>query len=143
MVGMKINSLLQSLDPSGMFELDVDAEEQLLSIANDFASSLIKKSTRLAKHRCTKKGSSSLNVVKRVEVEDVALVLKKNWGIKVPGLSDLDEERSGFDVGRMFGSSGKKVTSSASTLNNGKRNWMEVDCKSDKGPQMKKIDTSM
>ena len=102
LLGRKLSSLVKSLDPSGLYSLEPDAEEQLLALANDFANSLIKKSVRVAQHRdsCASGGRtgnvSSYNgngngvqgpKRKRVEVEDVAIVLKKNYGIVIPGLS--------------------------------------------------------
>ena len=102
LLGMKLSSLVKSLDPSGLYSLEPDAEEQLLALANDFANSLIKKSVRVAQHRdsCASGGRTGSvsspngngNGVqgpkrKRVEVEDVAIVLKKNYGIMIPGLS--------------------------------------------------------
>jgi len=110
LIGMKLSSLLKTIDPSGVFELDVNAEEQLIALANDFASSLIKKSMRVAKHRHLKKqykyanngngngNAGSSNSV--VEVHDVSIVLKKNWGITIPGLSTTSATSNSSRSGR-------------------------------------------
>lgn len=74
LVGQKLQSLLESIDPN--YVLDAEAEEQLLRLADDFVDSVVRRGMRLAKHR----GSD------RLEVPDLALVLKKGWGITVPGL---------------------------------------------------------
>ena len=144
MIGMKISSLLHSLDPSGTFELDEDAEEQLLALANDFASSLIQKSMRIAKHRHTRnksgigggRVSSSNNSGKVVEVGDVSIVLKKNWGITIPGLSSTGDRinpkgRSTLKAMEIMGSSSEsKVQPSINEGNDG--NIIDEDAESRK-----------
>jgi hypothetical protein len=186
LIGMKVSSLLKSLDPIGMFELDTAAEEQLLALANDFASTLIKGSMRVAEHRRKKRnllnirngsagtsttavgsdGSKGENLKdqKRVEVQDVSLVLRKNWGITVPGLSATSDRfsttkgtgRSSLSAGRNLGSSMLKsnnrsemsssvslgVVAGLAVTSNGKRKHVEVDTNGgDRGPPLKKIDT--
>jgi len=93
-LGPKLASILGSVDPTGMYFLDVEAQDRLLELAEDFATRLAEGSTRAAKHR----GGG------RVEVKDVGRVLKINWGMEIPG----------FDL-RGGGSS----TSNAAGNNNG------------------------
>ena len=103
LVGIKLSTLVKSLDPSGLFTLEPDAEEQLLALANDFANSLIKKSMRVAQHRHAVGSNSKNNGTdaidaqkrKRVEADDVAIVLKKNYGITIPGLPSKTARRKG------------------------------------------------
>ncbi len=105
LVGIKLSSLIKSLDPSGLFTLEEDAEEQLLALANDFANSLIKKSMRVAQHRHSLPKEDGTTVTsdnandgkrKRVEAQDVAIVLKKNYGITIPGLPVRSARRRNF-----------------------------------------------
>ncbi len=168
---MKLSSLLKTIDPSGLFELDANAEEQLIALANDFASSLIKKSMRVAKHRHLKNknkngGSGGLNSLtditkdqkSAVEVEDVSIVLKKNWGITVPGLSTTPRSsassgrgRNSLSAGRILGLAlANKPSEQSSDLagTNGKRKRSAEgendDGNEDEGePAMKKINTSV
>ena len=74
LVGQKLQSILSSIDPS--YTLEPEAEEHLLRMADDFLDNIVKRGMRLAKHR----GSD------RLDVQDLSLVLKKGWGITVPGL---------------------------------------------------------
>lgn len=74
LVGQRIQDLVSSLDPS--YTIDSQAQEQLLQLADDFLDKVCKQSLRLATHR----GSSIM------EVQDVQLVLAKQWGIVIPGL---------------------------------------------------------
>jgi hypothetical protein len=87
LVGLKLSTLLSSVDPTGVYSLDPEAEEQLIAMANDFANSLIKKATKVAQHR-VEVSSTPRNGVKRKRVEalDVSIVLKKHYGISIPGL---------------------------------------------------------
>jgi histone H3/H4 len=74
LVGQRIQDLVSSLDPS--YTIDSQAQEQLLQLADDFLDKVCKQSLRLATHR----GSTIM------EVQDVQLVLAKQWGIVIPGL---------------------------------------------------------
>jgi transcription initiation factor TFIID subunit 12 len=74
LVGQRIQDLVASLDPS--YTIDAQAQDQVLQLADDFLDKVCKQSLRLAAHR----GSSVL------EVQDVQLVLAKQWGIVIPGL---------------------------------------------------------
>ena len=74
LVGQRLRDLVASLDPN--YVLDAEAEEQVLQLADDFLDKVTRQSLRLAQHR----GSRML------DVQDVQLALKKQWGIVVPGL---------------------------------------------------------
>jgi hypothetical protein len=127
LVGMKLSTLIKSLDPSGLYALEPDAEEQLLALANDFANSLIQKSMRVAQHRnasvrggggAIASANANANSAggagakrKRVEVEDVAIVLKKCYGITIPGLSGKGKSRASVGT-----ASGKVALSTARVL---------------------------
>lgn len=98
--------MLTSFDPSGLFCLEPEAEVKLIAMANDFANNLIQKSIKVAQHRNSFSSSQHIvisgsmdgevdadtsfkpknNKRKRVEVEDVAFVLRKNYGMEIPGL---------------------------------------------------------
>lgn len=72
----RLQELIQEIDPCE--QLDEDAEEMLLQMADDFIESLVSSSCQVAKHR----GSKSL------EVRDVQLVLEKNWNMSIPGFGN-------------------------------------------------------
>lgn len=74
LVGQRIQDLVANLDPS--YTIDSQAQEQLLQLADDFLDKVCKQSLRLATHR----GSTVM------EVQDVQMVLAKQWGIVIPGL---------------------------------------------------------
>ena len=74
LVGERIADLVKSIDPN--YVIDPDAEEQVLQLADDFLDKVTRQATRLALHR----GS------KIVDVQDLQIVLAKNFGIVVPGL---------------------------------------------------------
>ena len=74
LVGQRIQDLVSSLDPS--YTIDSQAQEQLLQLTDDFLDKVCKQSLRLATHR----GSTTM------DVQDVQLVLAKQWGIIIPGL---------------------------------------------------------
>jgi transcription initiation factor TFIID subunit TAF12 len=74
LVGQRIQDLVTSLDPS--YTIDSQAQEQLLQLADDFLDKVCKQSLRMAVHR-----NSAV-----MEVQDVQLVLAKQWGIVIPGL---------------------------------------------------------
>ena len=72
--GNRIQELVKSIDPN--YKIDVEAEEQVLQLADDFLDKVTRQSQLLAKHR----GSKTL------DVQDIQMVLAKHWGITVPGL---------------------------------------------------------
>jgi len=74
LVGQRIQELVKSLDPN--YSIDHAAEEQVLQLADDFLDQVTRQSIRMAQHR----GSKTL------DVQDLQLVLAKQWGIVVPGL---------------------------------------------------------
>lgn len=74
LVGPRIQELVRSLDPS--YTIDAQAEEQVLQLADDFLDKVCKQALRMASHR----GSKVL------DVQDVQLVLAKQWNIVIPGL---------------------------------------------------------
>jgi len=80
--------LLRSIDPTGLYSLEPEAEEQLVAMANDFANALIKKATKVAEHRVAVSATprNGIKKRKRVEALDVSIVLKKHYGISIPGL---------------------------------------------------------
>jgi len=104
--GMKLSSLMRSLDVTGMYKLDESAKEQVIELANDFINALSHQSLKLSKHRIkmqelkqrldqndnkdkagrTSNLSEKQDGRKVVNVFDVALVLRKNWGITIQGL---------------------------------------------------------
>jgi transcription initiation factor TFIID subunit 12 len=74
LVGVRLQSLVQSLDPT--FVLDSACEQQVLTLVDDFMDKTLHLAIKLAQHR----GSKSLDVA------DVQLILHKQWGIDIPGL---------------------------------------------------------
>ena len=74
LIGQRIQDLVHQLDPA--YSLDPAAQEQVLQLADDFMDKVCKQSLRVAQHR----GSKTL------DVQDVQLVLAKQWGIVVPGM---------------------------------------------------------
>lgn len=74
LIGQRIQDLVKSIDPN--YTIDAQAEEQVLQLADDFLDKVCKQSLRMAQHR----GSKTL------DVQDVQLVLAKQWGIVIPGL---------------------------------------------------------
>jgi transcription initiation factor TFIID subunit TAF12 len=73
-VGERIADLVKSIDPN--YVIDPEAEEQVLQLADDFLEKVTRQATRLAQHR----GSTI------VDVQDLQIVLAKNFGIVVPGM---------------------------------------------------------
>ena len=132
--GPHLSSILQSLDPVGSYAFDSEVEEQLLALANDFTNDLIRKAMLLAKHRSAMSnlrvgaGAASgengvggnSNVQKnRVEVQDVALVLRKHFGLTVPGMAS---GRTGLTPGKVSSTAGRVLgmgTSSSRSLSEG------------------------
>ena len=86
LVGQRLQSILSSIDPT--YTLDADAEEQLLRLADDFVDNVVRRGIRLARHR----GSD------RLDVADLSLVLRKGWGITVPGLGGPTSSSGGNGV---------------------------------------------
>jgi histone H3/H4 len=74
LVGERIADLVKSIDPN--YVIDPEAEEQVLQLADDFLEKVTRQATRLAQHR----GSTM------VDVQDLQIVLAKNFGIVVPGM---------------------------------------------------------
>ncbi|KAK5225130.1 Transcription initiation factor TFIID subunit 12 [Exophiala xenobiotica] len=80
----KLNELVREVCGPGPDEqLDPEAEEVFLSIADDFVDELVTSACKLAKLR----GSSSL------ELRDIQIVLERQYNIRVPGYS-TDEVRT-------------------------------------------------
>ncbi|GKY94056.1 hypothetical protein MPSEU_000372200 [Mayamaea pseudoterrestris] len=77
LVGPRIQQLVAEIDPN--YSLDAQAEEQLLRMADDFLDKVCASSLTLAQHR----GSKVL------DVQDVQMVLQKQWKISIPGLPPL------------------------------------------------------
>lgn len=71
-----LSSLLGTIDPSE--KLDPEVEDVLLDVADEFIESVVNFSCRLAKHRKTD----------TLGVEDVKMVLDKEWNIRVMGFAD-------------------------------------------------------
>jgi len=76
----RISDLLKEVDP--LEQLDEDAEELLMQIADDFIDNVVTASCQLARHR---KSST-------VEVKDVQLHLERHWNMWIPGFGS-DELR--------------------------------------------------
>jgi transcription initiation factor TFIID subunit TAF12 len=74
LMGTKLQSICHSISSS--YTLDAAVQDSLLSMADRFVDKVVSDATKLAKHR----GSKTLDVV------DVALALKKGYGIEVEGL---------------------------------------------------------
>jgi transcription initiation factor TFIID subunit TAF12 len=73
-VGERIADLVKSIDPN--YVIDPEAEEQVLQLADDFLEKVTRQAIRLAQHR----GSTI------VDVQDLQIVLAKNFGIVIPGM---------------------------------------------------------
>lgn len=76
-LGTKLQSLCNTIDPT--YSLDTEVQERLVEMADTFIEKVTKDAIKLAKHR----GSNTLDVV------DMALALKKGYGISIPGLGPL------------------------------------------------------
>jgi len=97
LLGPKISTLLATVDPTGLYTLEEETEEQILHLVHDFVNSVVQQSIKLAKHRCTtgpmEKGAAVAgggggqgnSTTPIVNVHDVALALKKGWGMTIPG----------------------------------------------------------
>merc|ERR1711862_186643 len=71
--GPKLTTILQSIDPN--YTLVGELQHQILHSLNDFLEVTTMQALKLSNHR----GSNVL------DVKDVQLVLKKIWGMHVPG----------------------------------------------------------
>ncbi|KAL3786675.1 hypothetical protein ACHAWO_013335 [Cyclotella atomus] len=85
LLGSKLQSICHSIDPS--YTLDSKVQEMLLEMADGFIDKVTQDASKLAKHR----GSNMLDVV------DVALALRKGYGMEVPGLGSPSVPASGDD----------------------------------------------
>jgi histone H3/H4 len=74
LVGPRIQDLVKSLDPS--YTLDAAAEHQILQLTDDFLDKVCKQALRMAQHRSSK----------TLDVQDLQIVLAKQWNIVIPGL---------------------------------------------------------
>jgi histone H3/H4 len=74
LVGPRIQDLVKSLDPS--YSLDAAAEQQILQLTDDFLDKVCKQALRMSQHRSSK----------TMDVQDLQLVLAKQWNIVIPGL---------------------------------------------------------
>ena len=79
-IGQKLSDLVNSIDPS--FKLTPEAEEVLLSLADQFIDSVVEDSCKLAIHRVTHGGKAGVapppgGVNPLVDVTDINLVLKE------------------------------------------------------------------
>lgn len=91
LLGSKLQSICHSIDPS--YKLDSKVQEMLLEMADGFMDKVTHDALKLAKHR----GSNMLDVV------DVALALKKGYGIEVPGLGGPSAPNSSSSKKNMIG----------------------------------------
>ena len=66
--------MVAEIDPN--YIMDATAQEQVLTLVDDFIDKVVKSSMRLAQHR----GSKTLDVT------NVQFILAKQWGITLPGL---------------------------------------------------------
>lgn len=74
LLGPKIADMLRSIDPT--LSIEPAAEDQVLSLVDDFVDKVVKQAMRVAQHR----SSGTLEVV------DIQLILDQQWGIQIPGL---------------------------------------------------------
>lgn len=74
LAGPRIQDLVKSMDPN--YSLDAAAEHQILQLTDDFLDKVCKQGLRLAQHRNSK----------TLDVQDLQMVLAKQWNIVIPGL---------------------------------------------------------
>lgn len=82
-MGEKLQTLCNSIDPS--YTLNSEVQERIVEMADSFVEKVTKDAIRLSKHR-----SSNC-----MEVQDVALALKKGYNMEIPGLSPIVAGGSG------------------------------------------------
>lgn len=82
-MGEKLQTLCNSIDPS--YTLNSEVQERIVEMADSFVEKVTKDAIRLSKHR-----SSNC-----LEVQDVALALKKGYNMEIPGLSPIVAGGSG------------------------------------------------
>jgi len=70
--GRRLQDLLRDVDPS--FQLDNEAEEFILQMAEDFVEQVTRPACDLAKHRKSQE----------LETRDLQVIFEKHWNIKVP-----------------------------------------------------------
>jgi transcription initiation factor TFIID subunit 12 len=102
LIGPRLGDLVRTLDPN--YTLDCQAEQQLLQLADDFLDKVVRQSLRLAQHRNSK----------TVDVQDLQLVLAKQWGIVIPGLGP-PVQRKPKNSGEAAGRSGTPTNASSSS----------------------------
>lgn len=76
LVGSKLSTLLNNIDPTQSHVLDAEAQECLLRMADEFVKSVVSTGCKLARHRKSR----------RLDARDVSLALRMGWGLTVPGL---------------------------------------------------------
>eukprot|EP00956_Cyclotella_meneghiniana_P021793 scaffold40218_cov66-Cyclotella_meneghiniana.AAC.4 len=91
LLGTKLQALCHSIDPS--YTLDSKVQDMLLEMADGFVDKVTQDALKLSKHR----GSKTLDVV------DVALALKKGYGMEVPGLGSPSAPVPGGSKNNMIG----------------------------------------
>ena len=72
----RVSSLAKQVDPN--LELDVDAQQVLQDLAEDFVENVAAFACELVKHR---EGDT-------LEVKDLQLAIEKNWNMRLPGIGD-------------------------------------------------------
>ena len=87
LLGEKIQALCRSIDPS--YTLDAEVQERLVEMADSFVDKVTGDAIKLARHR----GSGCLDVA------DVALALKKGYGMEVPALGGAHSLAKGANGG--------------------------------------------
>lgn len=91
LLGTKLQTLCHSIDPS--YTLDSKVQDMLLEMADGFIDKVTQDALKLSKHR----GSKTLDVV------DVALALKKGYGMEVPGLGSPSAPANSGSKNNMIG----------------------------------------
>lgn len=79
--GERLKNILKEVDPA--YDLEPDAEELVLRMADEFVHRVTKRAAEYAKHR----RSATLDAV------DVQLCLEKHWGLVVPGIPSATAAR--------------------------------------------------
>jgi histone H3/H4 len=113
LVGPRIQDLVKDLDPS--YSLDAAAEQQILQLTDDFLDKVCKQALRMSQHRSSK----------TMDVQDLQLVLAKQWNIVIPGLGPplpkkpVNVSRPPSNNGAGGGSSGVKRKASETSTSAG------------------------